>query len=200
MRRIFSIIFLVVLAISLTACATYEDKKVPAPAYPHTDKGENIHDDTAELKMTAYNNFKGKTEYDLVSDGKVDFEKFFQLAGLDYYVVDDHAIVTESRKYNDAESFAIIIHVDPETDIITDDVTYVGRIGESDWGSIIRHESATDFIFDAKLGERDYRIGCDELDYLWRKVRVLTAPVEKIDEVNSTIDDEIKSYSNNPEQ
>ena len=42
------------------------------------------------------------------------------------------------------------------------------------------------------LNRQIYYIGCDELDVMYRSLRTLTAPADKVDEVTAAIDAELK--------
>lgn len=195
MRRLFSIFFLIAFAFVLVcgcsnqgATAISTEAEVEQEATP-----EGFEDSTSSRKEIAYKNFEGKTESDIVTDEKIDFAKLFDMAGLEYYKVDD-GIIAKSIDYNAEESFVIFVRIDPAYHIVNGSTIFKNRQGDDEWKDIVEHESATDFIFDAKMGDDNYRIGVDELDYLWREVRLLTAPADKINAVNAAVDAEIESY------
>ena len=200
MRKFFSIIVMVIVIVCLVCGCSNSDKANAVSTNTTEDEfytpagfQEGFHDTTAWKKEVAYNNFDGKTEFDIVDDEKIDFAKLFSMADLTYRVIDD-GIVAASRGYNYEESFAIFIDIDPEYHIVHGSTIFKNRQEDETWKETIKHESATDFIFDAKLGENEYKIGADELDYLWREIRILTAPADKIDAVNAAVDAEFESY------
>lgn len=200
MRKFFSIIIMVIVALCLVCGCTNSNTEAMVSSLDTTDEKyapvgfqEGIHDNTSWLKEDAYRNFEGKTEFDLVQGDKIDFAKLFELAGMKYRIVDD-GIIAASSGYNLEESFVFFIRIDPEYHIVNGSTLFKGYHDDKTWEEIIEHDSATDFIFDAKLGDNEYRIGADELDYLWREIRVLTAPADKIDAVNAAVDAEFESY------
>ncbi len=76
----------------------------------------------------------------------------------------------------------------------------LGRNADTSWRKVDEFESATDWIFDATLDGEKYLIGADAMDYLWRQIRLLTAPAEKADAVNQAVDAELASYSEIPDE
>ena len=161
-------------------------------------------DKTAQLKEMSFQNFEGKTMDDILADGAgeyiIDFDKFFNLAGLSYDFVGDDIVVTPI-KYNAEADFAVQIHLfknEPYL-IVGGSTTSKGRNTDGTWRESHDFDSATDFIFGATLGDKEFLIGADELDYLWREIRVLTAPEDKVEVVNQAVDAELASYYDIPD-
>ena len=73
------------------------------------------------------------------------------------------------------------------------------KADDNAWKESRDFESATDFIFDMVLGGEKYLIGADAMDALWRDVRVLTAPEDKVEVVNAAVDAELASYYELPD-
>ncbi len=161
-------------------------------------------DKTAQLKEMSFQNFDGKTMDDILADRDdeyiVDFDKFFNLAGLSYDFVGDDIVVTPIE-YNAEADFAVQIHLFNNSPylIVGGSTTGKGSNADGTWRESHNHESATDFIFGATLGSKEFLIGADELDYLWREIRVLTAPENKVEVVNAAVDAELASYYELPD-
>ena len=49
------------------------------------------------------------------------------------------------------------------------------------------------------LNGNKYLIGADAMDSLWREIRVLTAPEDKVEVVNAAVDAELASYYDFPD-
>ena len=94
--------------------------------------------------------------------------------------------------YRPSDDFRIEVLVDEAK--IAGDVISLGRLADNNWNESERHDSATDFTTKVTIGASVFTIGYDELDYLYRQLRVLTAPSDKFDELNRAIDEEIESY------
>ena len=156
-------------------------------------------DKTDELKNISFNNFEGKTMEDIATDDAkaISFDEFFNLAGLDYATIEKDIVVAPIN-YNKESDFAIQIHVQ-SNGIISGYNLSKGRAADNTWKESRDFESATDFIFDMVLGDEKYLIGADAMDALWRDVRVLTAPEDKVEVVNAAVDAELASYYELPE-
>ena len=156
-------------------------------------------DKTDELKNISFNNFEGKTMEDIATDDAkaISFDEFFNLAGLDYAIIEDDIVVTPFS-YNRESDFAIQIHVQ-SNGIVSGYTVSKGRTADNAWKESRDFESATDFIFDMVLGDEKYLIGADAMDALWRDVRVLTAPEDKVEVVNAAVDAELASYYELPD-
>lgn len=152
-------------------------------------------DKTAELKQKSYEALKDLCEADFYNDDEdFDFVEFARAAGCSCTLSEDlKEIVIHPFNYNDEENFRIVINVDSLRRTINGDTIYVGKKGD-EWRDTISHHSATDSTTGAVVDDYRMRIGFDELDYLWRQLRLLTAPKNKADEINAAIDDEIASY------
>lgn len=161
-------------------------------------------DKTAQLKEISYQNFDGKTMNDiLVKEADnyiIDFNKFFSLAGLSYDFIGDSIVVTPIE-YNAESDFVVSIHLFEKSPflIVGGSTTSKGRNADDTWRESRDFESATDFIFDAALDGKEFLIGADELDFLWREIRVLTSPEDKVAAVNAAVDAELASYYEVPE-
>ena len=149
-------------------------------------------DKTDELKNISFNNFIATDDAKAIS-----FDEFFNLAGLDYVIIEKDIVVTPIN-YNKESDFAIQIHVQ-SNGIISGYNLSKGRAADNTWKESRDFESATDFIFDMVLGDEKYLIGADAMDALWRDVRVLTAPEDKVEVVNAAVDAELASYYELPE-
>lgn len=156
-------------------------------------------DKTDELKNISFKNFEGKTMEDIATDDAkaISFDEFFNLAGLDYVIIEKDIVVTPIN-YNKESDFAIQIHAQ-SNGIISGYNLSKGRAADNTWKESRDFESATDFIFDMVLGDEKYLIGADAMDALWRDVRVLTAPEDKVEVVNAAVDAELASYYELPE-
>jgi len=161
-------------------------------------------DKTAQLKEMSYQNFDGKTMDDILvkeaDEYIVDFNEFFNLAGLSYDFVGDSIVVTPIE-YNAESDFAVSIHLFKNSPylIVGGSTTSKGRNTDGTWRESRDFESATDFIFGAVLDGKEFLIGADELDFLWREIRVLTSPEDKVAAVNAAVDAELASYYEVPE-
>ena len=208
-RRKFPLFVLVAIACFITAgCG----KRASSEAFINVEAEREIApqstaekaDKTAQLKEMSYQNFDGKTMNDILADGAdeyvVDFDKFFNLAGLSYDFVGDDIVVTPIG-YNAESDFAVMIHLfkNPPYLIVGGSTTSKGRNTDGTWRESHDFNSATDFIFGAILDGKEFLIGADELDFLWREIRVLTSPEDKIEAVNAAVDAELASYYEVPD-
>ena len=209
MGRKFPLFVLVVIACFIAAgCG----KRTSSEAFINVEAEREIapqsttekEDKTAQLKEMSYQNFDGKTMDDILvkeaDEYIVDFNEFFNLAGLSYDFVGDSIVVTPIE-YNAESDFAVSIHLFKNSPylIVGGSTTSKGRNTDGTWRESRDFESATDFIFDAVLDGKEFLIGADELDFLWREIRVLTSPEDKVAAVNAAVDAELASYYEVPE-
>ncbi len=152
-------------------------------------------DKTAAYKESSYRNFDGKSEADFVTEDKESFDlvAMIETAGCAYYL--DEAtgnFIIAPVGYRPSDDFRIEVLVDDAK--IAGDIISLGRLADNNWNESERHDSATDFTTKATIGANTFIIGYDELDYLYRQLRVLTAPSNTVDELNRAISAEIESY------
>ena len=163
----------------------------------------STNDKTAELKEISFQNFEGKTMEDVLATEAdsymIDFDEFFNLAGLEHDIVGDDIVVMPIN-YNRESDFCVQIHFDQDYRMVHGTTISRGRNADTSWRKVDEFESATDWIFDATLDGEKYLIGADAMDYLWRQIRLLTAPAEKADAVNQAVDAELASYSEIPDE
>ena len=171
-------------------------------AEPEKAPQSSTNDKTAELKEISFQNFEGKTMEDILATEAdsymIDFDEFFNLAGLEYDIIGDNIVVMPIN-YNRESDFCVQIHFDQEYRMVHGVTISRSRNADGTWRYTNEFESATDFIFDATLKGEKYLIGADAMDYLWRQIRLLTAPADKADAVNQAVDAELASYSEIPE-
>ncbi len=163
---------------------------------------EESSSETSDEKMSrllSYYNFYGNT-MDILASGEnesiINFKKFLNLAGLDYGYSEDEIIITP-RNYAKETDFVLILKMMdlPSIGQIVDGSTLkIGLNDDNSWKEEVEFDSATDAIYGAVLDEKVFLIGADQFDYLWRTIRVLTAPADKLDEINKAIDEEFASY------
>lgn len=211
MKKVIFLCFIAAMACLLCACTIRESAAMPTEV-TEANTGANIPsenapldtsdkavDRTAELKTLSYRNFKGSTMDLIVTDGYViDLGKFFELAGLKY-AISGGIIDIYPQDYNADEDFFVKIYYSAPLNIVNGDTIGRERQDDGSWREQKSHESATDFIFDAVLGEQKLKIGADELDYLWREIRLLSAPADKAAEINAEVDAELASYYADPD-
>jgi hypothetical protein len=153
-------------------------------------------DHTAELKVQTYEAMKGYMEADFYNDNDFfDIAAFCKAVGCKCVLSSTlDEIIVEPIGYNDKETFQVAIKISPATQMVNGDVIRLGKIDENSWEDTEYHFSATDFTTGLVIDDYNVQIGFDELDYLWREIRLLTAPEDKFDEINAEIDAEIQSY------
>ena len=153
---------------------------------------------TAQHKLDAYERFEAKggkmdafgiampegTLFDLLA--------FTETLGLNYEVNEKTIIITPNVPYEPSDDFKYVINIDD--DMVRGHDMYVGNLGGENWTVSEHYDSATDCIFQMVLAKQVYDIGADEFDQMYRNLRVLTTPLEKVREVNEAIDAEL-SYS-----
>ena len=154
----------------------------------------DIEQTTAQHKESAYQNMAkaGTLDYYFVDSNNgptLDFEKFLADLGLSYEVSKNTIRITPNVPYSPNEDFEYVIRY--EDDMIHGNDTHIGRVADG-WERTESYDSATDFIFLMALDRQIYYIGCDELDVMYRSLRTLTAPADKVDEVTAAIDAELK--------
>lgn len=152
-------------------------------------------DRTAELKVQSYEAMKGYMEADFYNDNDFfDMAAFCKAVGCKCVLSSTlDEIIIEPIDYNDKETFQVSIKISTATKMVNGDVIRLGKI-ENGWEDTEYHFSATDFTTGLVIDDYYVQIGFDELDYLWREIRLLTAPEDKFDEINAEIDAEIQSY------
>lgn len=201
-------IFLLLVACAAVACVACARKaQTPVEASDVDNTPVNVVDTkallqkaTAEHKADAYANFmaKGGTLDPYFSESTerpvLDLNAFLGDLGLKYTVFNDRIVIEPNTQYALDEDFMYTIFY--EGDMIHGNRTDVGR-GAGGWQTTDKYDSATDFIFLATLDGKTYFIGCDELDVMYRSLRVLTTPTDKVAEVEKAIDAEL-TYSDEP--
>lgn len=181
-------------AIKQPASVTVIEEPISAPA-ALTSAIKEPEDKTAELKLQSYEALKGFTEADFYDGEFFDIAAFAKQAGCSCVLSSNlDEIIIRPYGYNDEETFKVVIKMSPTTQIVNGDTIMLGKIGEDDWAEVESHYSATDFTTGMMIDSYCVQIGFDELDYLWREIRLLTAPADKFDEINTEIDEEIASY------
>ena len=151
-------------------------------------------DNTAELKTKSYEALKGYTEADFYDGEFFDIAAFAHKAGCSCVLSSNlDEIIIHPNGYNAEEDFEVVIKISPLTQMVSGDTISLGRI-DGGWSEIENHYSATDFTAGMMVDSYAVQVGFDELDYLWRQIRVLTAPDDKFNEINAEIDAEIESY------
>ena len=207
----FYVLICIILAIFVTACnsksteASAEEPSiksvqvVESPLHYEESKPESSSesglDKTDAYKESSYRNFDGKSEADFVAEDKESFDlvAMIETAGCAYYLDETTGnYVIAPVGYRASDDFRIEILVS-NTKIIGDIIS-LSRLDSSNWNESERHNSATDFTTKVTIGASVFTVGYDELDYLYRQLRVLTAPSDKIDELNRAISAEIESY------
>ena len=166
----------------------YEESKPESSSESELDK-------TDAYKESSYRNFDGKSEADFITEDKESFDlvAMIETAGCAYYLDETTGnYVIAPVGYRPSDDFRIEILVS-STKIIGDIIS-LGRLDSDNWNESERHNSATDFTTKATIGANTFIIGYDELDYLYRQLRVLTAPSDKFDELNRAISTEIARY------
>ena len=194
MRRFLSIFAVAIVFLAITGCSK-KSLTQGVEVEPNTAPSETIIPATRQEQN--YQNFKGKTmEVMLDQRGDnvvVNLARFFQLAQINYEVRETEIVLTVDE-YAPEDEFQVTIRYTPGYNIINGDRIDVGRKADGTWETTRTHESATDFIFEACIDDQDFLIGVDELDYLYRELRLLTVPAEKRAEVAAEIDAELASY------
>ncbi len=152
------------------------------------------HKTEAYIKMTKAGGLDAY--FDKFGDDEIvlDLDKFLGDLGLKYTVENGKIRIVPNVEYAPADDFEYVILY--EGDMIHGNSTFIGRTDDG-WKKNDGYNSATDFIFLMSLNKQVYNIGCDELDVMYRSLRVLTTPAEKVDEVNAAIDAEL-AWSDEP--
>ena len=202
MGKKFPIFILAVVACFIACGCNRKDVSTAAINVTAEEAPQSTTDKTDLLKELSFKNFEGKTMGDIladeVGDYTLDFDEFFNLAGLDYDMIGDDIVVTPIE-YNKASDFAIQIHISQPYGIVSGYTVNKIREADGTWRETHEFNSATDFIFDMTLNGNKYLIGADAMDSLWREIRVLTAPEDKVEVVNAAVDAELASYYELPE-
>lgn len=179
--------------------ATEDESALDESCEPEIYYAPDVEQTTIQHKESAYQNMvkAGTLDYYLAdSNGGpiLDLEKFLADLGLDYEVGKETIRITPNVPYTSNEDFEYVIRFDG--DMIRGNDTFISR-ADSGWKEIEHYDSATDFIFLMTLDRQIYYIGCDELDVMYRSLRVLTTPLDKVAEVNDAIDAEL-NWSDEP--
>lgn len=208
MKKLVFVIATIIACGTMIACVSSENRAAEAPKpaaitvieEPLVAPASAIEespkiDRTAELKVQSYEAMKGYMEADFYNDNDFfDMAAFCKAVGCKCVLSSTlDEIVIEPIDYNDKEAFQVSIKISPTTKMINGDVIRLGKI-ENGWEDTEYHFSATDFTTGLVIDDYYVQIGFDELDYLWREIRLLTAPEDKFDEINAEIDAEIQSY------
>lgn len=124
-----------------------------------------------------------------------DFGMLIEAAGLKCDKTQEGHLIISPTAVTDAEShFAIVIRFGGDYRIISGSVTYAGINKDGNWIERREFDSATDFIFPMIVGDNIYLVGADEMDHLYKEVKVLTAPAGEAEEVARQVDEELQSY------
>lgn len=205
-KPIFFIFLLVCTTCALLACTKKNSSALEADGLSNEPTQEvepakvDLEQTTLQHKTDAYNKMSqaGGLDYYFDKFGEtevvLDLDKFLGDLGLNYSVKKDQIVIAPNISYDPAEDFEYVIRY--EGDMIHGNDTHIGRTADG-WERTESYDSATDFIFLMSLNKQVYYIGCDELDIMYRSLRVLTTPSEKIAEVNEAIDIEL-SWSEEP--
>ena len=174
-----------------------EDQRMVQGYHPEVDLAQA----TMQHKLSAYENFEEKggnmnaflsEREDGIAFNLVDFLKTL---GLNYDIYtyndkDDEIVITPNTTYLPDDDFEYIINF--EDGMVHGHDMHVGRLANGEWIMNEHYDSATDFIFQLVIHKRTvYQIGVDEFDQMYRNLRVLTAPIDKIGEINESIDKEL---------
>ena len=177
-----------------TSITIIEEPIDPPAAKITSVVNEEPKDKTAELKTQSYEALRGYTEVDFYDGEYFDVAAFARQAGCTCVLSSNlDEIIIRPIGYNDEETFEVIVKVSPTTQMVNGDTIHLGKI-DGGWRETENHYSATDFTTGIMVDSYGMQIGFDELDYLWREIRLLTAPDDKFDEINAEIDAEIQSY------
>lgn len=205
-KPLFFIFLLVCTACALLACTKKNSSalEVDKPSDGQAQKVEpakiDLEQTTLQHKTDAYNKMVqagGLDAYfDKFGDDEIvlDLDKFLGDLGLEYTVENGKIRIVPNVEYAPADDFEYVILY--EGDMIHGNSTFIGRTDDG-WKKNDGYNSATDFIFLMSLNKQVYNIGCDELDVMYRSLRILTTPAEKVDEVNAAIDAEL-AWSDEP--
>ncbi len=195
-------IFFIMAACAVVACVIFIKKERPsAKKVDDVPAGGEIVDveaataqATAKHKADAYGRFmaRGGTLHPYFSDSEdgpiLNLKAFLDDLGLDYTVKANQIVIMPSVKYSLDEDFMYTIIYNEG--MIRGNRTNVGR-GAGGWQTTDAYDSATDFIFLVTLDEKTYYIGCDELDVMYKSLRMLTTPADKLAEVEKAIEAEL---------
>ena len=207
MKRL-SIFLIVVLCFSscLYGCTNDDDKaksaKVPASVsiieepleQPGNINTVAIVDNTAELKQKTYEALKGYEEGDFYTEsGYFDIVAFAKAIGCSCRLSSTlDEIVIQPNNYNAEEDFRVTIKVNSRAIVTGDSIERVKL--DNGWQEKKSHYSATDFTTGLIIEDYKIQIGFDELDYIWLELRILTAPIDRADEIREEVSEEIASY------
>ena len=202
MKKPFFFFFAVCAIIACVACAKKAQSTEAKDIEPVNvvDTKAELAKATAAHKADAYQRFmaKGGTLDPYFTENAerpvLDLDSFLKDLGLKYTVLGDSIVIEPDTQYALDEDFMYTIFY--EGDMIHGNRTEVGRNADG-WQTTDKYDSATDFIFLAKLNGKTYYIGCDELDVMYKSLRVLTTPADKVTEVEKAIDAEL-TYSEEP--
>ena len=179
--------------------ATENESTLDESCEPEIYHAPDIEQTTIQHKESAYQNMvkAGTLDYyfaDSNSGPILDLEKFLTDLGLDYEVSDETIRIAPNVPYSPNEDYEYVIRFGG--DMIRGNDAFISRT-DSGWKETEHYDSATDFIFLMALDRQIYYIGCDELDVMYRSLRVLTTPLDKVAEVNDAIDAEL-NWSDEP--
>lgn len=213
MKKLYMLLATILISSTLIACTKFDNKaaetakpvsvtvieeEIPSPpelydASVATALNDPI-DNTKELKLKSYEALKGYTEADFYDGEFFNITAFAHKAGCSCVLSSNlDEIIIHPIGYNAEEDFEVVIKISPTTQMVSGDTISLGKI-DGGWSEIERHYSATDFTTGMMIDSYGVQIGFDELDYLWREIRLLTSPDDKFDEINAEIDAEIESY------
>ena len=205
-KLLIALAFLVAFLTCLTACdkagadkstnVEPEDQRMVQGYHPEVDLAQA----TMQHKLLAYENFEKKggkmdafiseTDYG-TSFHLIDFARTLGL-NVEFFVrkdADNEIVITPNATYYPDDDFKYILYY--SEDMVRGHDMYIGRLVNNEWAYTEHYDSATDCIIFMQGTKFVYRIGIDELNQLYRNLRVLTAPIDKIGEINESIDQEL---------
>lgn len=194
------VLLLVLLCLCTTACSI-ERIRDDEPQKPDISdviseeptRAEIAKNRTAELKQQSYERMLGKDETSFATEDSFDMGLFIETCGAQWTFNSLGDIIITPIDY-DAESDFRIQILCTKNGFISGDLIYIGNRGDGSWDNFTEHGDPTDFVMKTSIGEHEYQIGFDELDYIYRQLRLLTSPADKQAELNELIDAEIAAY------
>ena len=173
-----------------------EDQRMVQGYHPEVDLAQA----TMQHKLLAYENFEKKGGKMDVFFSETDYGTSFHLMdfartlglNVEFFVrkdADNEIVITPNATYYPDDDFKYILYY--SEDMVRGHDMYIGRLANNEWAYTEHYDSATDCIIFMQGTKFVYRIGIDELNQLYRNLRVLTAPIDKTGEINESIDQEL---------
>ena len=165
-----------------------------------TDQTMTTNDEMIAAQQASYENFLDKTVWDFIvnqggkddSNYLIECDKILEAAGLEYEIKNGDIMITPKVQYTEEEDFRLLIHFDQHNVITSDSLETIPS--DEGWCDIKNFFASSPCYTAARFGDRRFAMSEDECDYFWETVRTMTAPSDKVEEVQIAVWTELATY------